>query len=153
MSKESLPCTFSTLVLSMASSAVLAMGLDKNPQTGKIEKDMDVARFVVGDVAAAATPVPSVALELTLASPTPEQPLVSSSATGLQIGTAVLGGSLSAAGGAVVATLTDARASSGVSPATLTLPQALAQSTDMQLLERLLYALASAQAPQGRPRG
>jgi hypothetical protein len=29
----------------MASSAVLAMGLDKNPQTGKIEKDMDVARF------------------------------------------------------------------------------------------------------------
>lgn len=29
----------------MASSAVLAMGLDKNPQTGKIEKDLDVARF------------------------------------------------------------------------------------------------------------
>ena len=45
MSKDSLPCTFSTLILSMASSAVLAMGLDKNPQTGKIEKDLDVARF------------------------------------------------------------------------------------------------------------
>ena len=45
MSKDSLPCTFSTLVLSMASSAVLAMGLEKNPQTGQVEKDMDVARF------------------------------------------------------------------------------------------------------------
>ena len=44
-SKDSLPCTFSTLILSMASSAVLAMGLDKNPQTGKVEKDLDVARF------------------------------------------------------------------------------------------------------------
>lgn len=42
---DSLPCSFSTLVLSMASSAVLAMGLDKNPQTGQYEKDMDVARF------------------------------------------------------------------------------------------------------------
>lgn len=45
MSKESLPCTFSTLILSMASSAVLALGLDKNPQTGQYEKDLDVARF------------------------------------------------------------------------------------------------------------
>ncbi len=44
-SADSLPCSFSTLVLSMASSAVLAMGLDKNPQTGQFEKDMDVARF------------------------------------------------------------------------------------------------------------
>jgi len=45
VSKESLPCTFSTLILSMASSAVLALGLDKNPQTGQYEKDLDVARF------------------------------------------------------------------------------------------------------------
>ncbi len=45
MSKDSLPCTFSTLILSMASSAVLALGLDKNPQTGQYEKDLDVARF------------------------------------------------------------------------------------------------------------
>ncbi len=29
----------------MASSAVLALGLDKNPQTGEYEKDLDVARF------------------------------------------------------------------------------------------------------------
>ncbi|HMN67889.1 MAG TPA: DUF1844 domain-containing protein [Bdellovibrionales bacterium] len=45
MSSDSLPCTFSTLILSMASSAVLAMGLEKNPHTGQIEKDVDVARF------------------------------------------------------------------------------------------------------------
>ena len=29
----------------MASSAVLALGLDKNPQSGEYEKDLDVARF------------------------------------------------------------------------------------------------------------
>jgi hypothetical protein len=44
-SDQSLPCSFSTLVLSMASSAVLSLGLEKNPHTGKIEKDLDVARF------------------------------------------------------------------------------------------------------------
>jgi hypothetical protein len=36
---------FSTLLLSLASSAVLAMGLEKNPQTGQVEKDLDMARF------------------------------------------------------------------------------------------------------------
>lgn len=45
MSQQSLPVSFSTLVLSLASSAVLAMGLEKNPQTGQIEKDLDLARF------------------------------------------------------------------------------------------------------------
>jgi hypothetical protein len=45
MSTQALPVTFSTLVLSLASSAVLAMGLEKNPQTGQIEKDLDLARF------------------------------------------------------------------------------------------------------------
>lgn len=39
------PVSFSTLVLSLASSAVLAMGLEKNPATGKIEKDLNLARF------------------------------------------------------------------------------------------------------------
>lgn len=39
------PITFSTLIFSLASSAVLAMGLEKNPHTGKFEKDIDVARF------------------------------------------------------------------------------------------------------------
>jgi hypothetical protein len=42
---QQLPVSFSTLVLSLASSAVLAMGLEKNPHTGIIEKDLDVARF------------------------------------------------------------------------------------------------------------
>lgn len=45
MSSQSLPVTFSTLVLSLASSAVLALGLEKNPQTGQIEKDLELARF------------------------------------------------------------------------------------------------------------
>lgn len=45
MSTKGLPVTFSTLVLSLGSSAVLAMGLEKNPQTGQEEKDLDLARF------------------------------------------------------------------------------------------------------------
>lgn len=45
MSTQSLPVTFSTLVLSMASSAVLALGLEKNPHTNSYDKDLDVARF------------------------------------------------------------------------------------------------------------
>lgn len=42
---ESLPIRFSTLVLSLASSAVLAMGLEKNPHTDEYEKDLNLARF------------------------------------------------------------------------------------------------------------
>lgn len=42
---KDLPVTFSTLLLSLASSAVLAMGLEKNPHSGQYEKDLDVARF------------------------------------------------------------------------------------------------------------
>jgi hypothetical protein len=45
MSETNYPCSFSTLILSLASSAVMALGLEKNPQTEKIEKDLDVARF------------------------------------------------------------------------------------------------------------
>ncbi len=45
--QHDLPVSFSTLVLSLASSAILAMGLEKNPHTGAIEKDLDVARFNV----------------------------------------------------------------------------------------------------------
>jgi len=44
-SAKSLPVTFSTLLLSLASSAVLALGLEKNPHTGQYEKDIDLARF------------------------------------------------------------------------------------------------------------
>ena len=39
------PVTFSTLILSLGSSAVLALGLEKNPHTNQYEKDLDVARF------------------------------------------------------------------------------------------------------------
>jgi hypothetical protein len=42
---KTLPVTFSTLVLSLASSAVMALGLEKNPVTDKFEKDLDLARF------------------------------------------------------------------------------------------------------------
>ncbi len=42
---QNLPVNFSTLLLSLASSAVLSLGLEKNPQTGQLEKDLDLARF------------------------------------------------------------------------------------------------------------
>jgi hypothetical protein len=45
MSDNQPPVTFSTLILSLGSSAVLAMGLEKNPHTGEFEKDLDAARF------------------------------------------------------------------------------------------------------------
>lgn len=43
--KNEIPAQFSTLVISLASSAVMALGLEKNPQTDTVEKDLDVARF------------------------------------------------------------------------------------------------------------
>lgn len=36
---------FNTLVISIASSAVLSLGLEKHPQTGKIEKNLEMASF------------------------------------------------------------------------------------------------------------
>lgn len=44
-SAQNLPVQFSTLLLSLGSSAVLALGLEKNPHTGQYEKDIDLARF------------------------------------------------------------------------------------------------------------
>ncbi len=40
-----LEASFSTLVLSIASSAAMSMGLAPNPASGKIEKDLSLARF------------------------------------------------------------------------------------------------------------
>lgn len=37
--------SLSTLILSLASSAVIAMGLEKNPQTNQTETDVELARF------------------------------------------------------------------------------------------------------------
>lgn len=41
----SVEASFSTLVLSIGSSAAMALGLSPNPTTGKMEKDVKLARF------------------------------------------------------------------------------------------------------------
>ncbi len=40
-----LEANFSTLVLSIGSSAAMALGLAPNPVSGNVEKDLDLARF------------------------------------------------------------------------------------------------------------
>ena len=45
MSDQKLEANFSTLVLSIGSSAAMALGLAPNPMTGETEKDLDLARF------------------------------------------------------------------------------------------------------------
>ena len=40
-----LEANFSTLVLSIGSSAAMALGLAPNPVSGEVEKDLDLARF------------------------------------------------------------------------------------------------------------
>lgn len=44
-SDKDLQANFSTLVLSIGSSAAMALGLAPNPQNGKMEKDKELARF------------------------------------------------------------------------------------------------------------
>jgi hypothetical protein len=44
---QKLEATFSTLVISIASSAVVNLGLEKNPQTNKIEKNLPVAQYSI----------------------------------------------------------------------------------------------------------
>jgi hypothetical protein len=43
--EHKLEATFSMLVMSIASNAVMAMGLTPNPETGKTETDRQLARF------------------------------------------------------------------------------------------------------------
>lgn len=45
MKDQGMTPSFSTLVLSIGSSAAMAMGLAPNPQTQKVEKDLAMARF------------------------------------------------------------------------------------------------------------
>ncbi len=45
MTAPSVDASFSMLVMSVASSAAMALGLTPDPQTGKVEKDKDMARF------------------------------------------------------------------------------------------------------------
>jgi hypothetical protein len=40
-----LEASFSTLILSIGSSAAMALGLAPNPVSGQVEKDKDLARF------------------------------------------------------------------------------------------------------------
>ncbi|MDZ4661849.1 MAG: DUF1844 domain-containing protein [Pseudomonadota bacterium] len=42
---EEIQASFSTLILSIGSSAAMALGLAPNPSTGKIEKDKGMAKF------------------------------------------------------------------------------------------------------------
>jgi len=45
MSEAKLEANFSTLIISIASSAAMSMGLAPNPQTQKTEKDLKMAQF------------------------------------------------------------------------------------------------------------
>jgi hypothetical protein len=45
MSKQNLEASFSALVFSFATAALMYLGLEKNPQTGKIEKNLDIAQL------------------------------------------------------------------------------------------------------------
>lgn len=44
-SQSELQAQFSTLVISLASSSLIALGLEQNPQSQKAEKDLNMARF------------------------------------------------------------------------------------------------------------
>lgn len=43
--EQKIEASFSTLVMSIGSSAAMALGLAPNPQSGKIEKDLEMAQF------------------------------------------------------------------------------------------------------------
>lgn len=44
---QKLEATFSTLVISIASSAVVSLGIEKNPQTNQYEKNLDLAQYSI----------------------------------------------------------------------------------------------------------
>ncbi len=45
MTQEELQASFATLILSIGSSAAMALGLAPNPMTNKTEKDIKMAKF------------------------------------------------------------------------------------------------------------
>lgn len=45
MTDQKMEASFSMLIMSIASSAVMAMGLAPNPQSGDVAKDKNMARF------------------------------------------------------------------------------------------------------------
>jgi hypothetical protein len=44
---QNLEATFSTLVISIASSVIVNLGFEKNPQTNKIEKNLALAQYSI----------------------------------------------------------------------------------------------------------
>ena len=44
---QKLEATFSTLIISIASSAVVSLGIEKNPQTNQLEKNLDLAQYSI----------------------------------------------------------------------------------------------------------
>lgn len=40
-----LEADFNTLVISIASSVILSLGIEKNPQTGQFEKNLELAQY------------------------------------------------------------------------------------------------------------
>lgn len=45
MTQQKMEANFSTLILSIASSAAMALGLAPHPETKEITKDLDMAKF------------------------------------------------------------------------------------------------------------
>lgn len=45
MQQDKMEASMSILIMSIASSAVMAMGLSPDPQTGQVHKDKQMARF------------------------------------------------------------------------------------------------------------
>jgi hypothetical protein len=45
MNQQKVEASFSTLILSIGSTAAMGLGLAPHPQTGKIETDLTMARF------------------------------------------------------------------------------------------------------------
>lgn len=43
--QENMEASFSVLIMSIASSAIMAMGLAPDPQSGQVSKDKELARF------------------------------------------------------------------------------------------------------------
>lgn len=44
---QNLEATFSTLVISIASLAIVNLGLEKNPQTNQFEKNLNIAQYSI----------------------------------------------------------------------------------------------------------
>lgn len=45
MDNKNMEASFSTLIMSLGSSTIMSLGLAQNPQTGKTEKDLNIAKF------------------------------------------------------------------------------------------------------------